>query len=119
MEKRDLRMYILVNKNLNMSVGKACGQVGHAVASYFYKSNDKNIDEYMSNEQKKIILACPQNRLEELEKEGYISIRDKGYTEIEPNSLTCVNYGIVDYSKVGDKCGYDVIPKWIRRLRLY
>jgi len=31
-----------------------------------------------------------------LEKEGFISIRDAGLTQLEPNTLTCINLGILD-----------------------
>ena len=115
----DYRMYILVNEDIKISKGKLAGQVGHAVMSYIYHKaikplqNDKQIeslDEYMI-EQKKIILKCPQWRLEELEEEGWHSvIRDKGYTQLEPNTLTCVNYGIMTPN---------ILPEWIKELKLY
>ena len=109
---RNLAMYILVNKDIEMGKGKTAGQVGHAVAVYFYKNQNTHsdlIDEYMNNQQKKIIVYCKQEKLEEYEKQGYITIRDNGLTELEPNTLTCVNYGILDK---------DNLPKEIRRLRL-
>ena len=43
-------------------------------------------------------------------KEGYVTIRDRGYTEVEPDSITAVNLGIYDKDKE--------IPKFISRLRL-
>ena len=103
--ERDLRMYILVNQDIEINKGKLAGQVGHAVASMFYnqlKYSDKLLPimrEYMEGSQKKIILYCPQSKLEELEREGYVAIRDEGWTDLEPNTLTCVNFGLVDYSK--------------------
>lgn len=111
----DLRMYILVNEDIKIGKGKLAGQVGHAVATYFYwnyrtEQQMKLITNYMDNEQKKIILKCPQSKLEELESEGYMVIRDKGYTQLEPNTLTCVNYGIWDAEKA---------PEWIKELKLY
>lgn len=106
----DLRMYILMNKDIELSKGKTCGQASHSVASYFYNRYDKElITNYMENQQKNIILACPQVKLEELESQGYISIRDNGLTELEPNTLTCVNLGIFDADK-------EEIPKWVKRL---
>lgn len=99
----DLRMYILVNKDIKINKGKLAGQVGHAVATMFYNQHKNTgkllpvMDEYMKK-QKKIILYCPQSKLEELEKEGYVTIRDKGYTDLEPNTLTCVNFGLIDKS---------------------
>ena len=104
-EEKDLRMYILVNQDIKINKGKLAGQVGHAVSSMLYnqfKTTGKLLpimEEYMENHQKKIILYCSQNKLEELEKEGYITIRDKGWTDLEPNTLTCVNLGLIDCNK--------------------
>lgn len=119
-------MYILVNQDLKISKGKLAGQVGHAVCSFLYRHFIRTyegdrvqlddallqpLDDYMCV-QKKIILACPQLRLEELEAAGYITIRDKGFTELEPNTLTCVNLGLYD------KAAHEV-PDWVQALKLY
>lgn len=117
----DYRMYILVNEDIKISKGKLAGQVGHAVATYFWKAFGdiqgragyeklQILKEYMNNAQKKIILKCSQLKLEELESEGFIVIRDKGYTQLEPNTLTCVNYGIMTP---------EAAPDWIKELKLY
>jgi len=93
-------MYILVNEDVKISKGKLAVQVGHAVATYFYNvflkldSIPRWLKDYMSNYQKKIILYCPQYKLEELENLGYITIRDAGFTELEPDTLTCVCIGL-------------------------
>lgn len=76
---KDLRMYILVNQDIKINKGKLAGQVGHAVATMFYnqcKTMGKIFpitEEYMENDQKKIILYCPQEKLEELERRIYNS----------------------------------------------
>lgn len=119
----DYRMYILVNEDIKISKGKLAGQVGHAVASYIYKYmrldvSHKALEEYMydlikdymNGEQKKIILKCPQSKLEDLEKQGHVRVRDKGYTQLEPNTLTCINYGIMTP---------ETAPDWIKELKLY
>lgn len=109
------KLYILVNDDIEISKGKLAGQVGHAVNELIYDcfKNDTHIfyiiDDYMENGQKKIILKCPQRKLEELEVEGYIAIRDLGLTDLEPNTLTCVNLGIFDEENV---------PRFVKRLRL-
>ncbi|MCM3109919.1 aminoacyl-tRNA hydrolase [Lederbergia lenta] len=115
----DYRMYILVNEDIKISKGKLAGQVGHAVMGYIYHNAIKplqegkqieSLDDYMK-EQKKIILKCPQWRLEELEEQGcYTVIRDKGYTQLEPDTLTCVNIGILFP---------DNIAPWVKELKLY
>lgn len=111
----DLKMYILVNKDIPINKGKLAGQVGHAVASYFYKNRNNEyfnsiIGQYMKA-QKKIVLYASQSLLEELEHK-YITIRDNGITDLVPNTLTCVNIGIIDYDNFPEDL------KWLKRLRL-
>lgn len=118
-----LAMYILVNEDIKISKGKLAGQVGHAVSSWIYRycvktadfePFDENIDlfdKYMKDVQTKIILKCPQSILEELESLGHITIRDAGLTELEPNTLTCVNLGIFDRETN--------VPDWVKSLKLY
>jgi PTH2 family peptidyl-tRNA hydrolase len=99
-------MYILVNEELEMSKGKVAAQVGHAVNVLVYnmlKGREEEVallEEYMDGEIKKIILSAPERLLLQLEELGYCSIIDKGYTEIKPNSLTCVNLGIIDKNQL-------------------
>lgn len=109
----DLAMYILVNSDIKLGKGKGMGQVGHAVGVYHYKGNYSKelMDNYMNIRQTKVILQCPQAKLEELEKEGYIAIRDAGLTQLEPNTLTCVNLGIFDRD-LG-------VPEFVKELKLY
>lgn len=125
----DLAMYILVNKDVEIvkqdgtGAGKLGGQIGHAVSSFDYHKFIKNggnatieerkqYENYMEGTQKKILVRCSQRKLEELEKQGYITIRDRGLTMLEPNTLTCVNAGIFDRDR-------DEVPKWIKKLQLY
>jgi PTH2 family peptidyl-tRNA hydrolase len=112
----NLAMYILVNEDLHMGKGKIAGQVGHAVSVWFWNElqrdpNSQLAYDYMTTHQVKIILKCPQEKLEELEAAGFISIRDKGWTQLEPDSLTCVNLGIFDRDS-------DEIPDWLQQLKL-
>jgi PTH2 family peptidyl-tRNA hydrolase len=111
----DWKMYILVNQDIKIGKGKLAGQVGHAVASFMYNfALDYGVEEladYMENDQKKIILKCPQEKLEELEEGGYLAIRDKGYTQLEPDTLTCVNFGMYSWTE-------DDKPDWIKELKL-
>lgn len=112
-------MYILVNEDIKISKGKLPGQVGHAITSYLYYNYIKplengekvnSLEDYM-DAQKKIILKCPQSKLESLELSGdYIVIRDKGLTQLEPNTLTCVFFGIYFVED---------LPDWVKELKLY
>ena len=109
-------MYILVNKDIKISKGKLAGQVGHAVNVYIYNmmngtQQQKNIiEEYMEGDIKKIILYDTEHHLLQLEKKGHITIRDKGYTQLDPNTLTCVNLGIVAKE--------DIILNYLKDLKL-
>lgn len=120
-------MYILVNENIKIGKGKLAGQTAHASLTWLYRNFIKDysgnhieiteemqnfLDDYMEV-QKKIILKCPQSKLEELEKEQkYIVIRDKGLTQLEPNTLTCICIGIFDRD-------IDEVPEWVKELKLY
>lgn len=114
-----MKMYFIVNKDIEISKGKLSGQVGHASMSYLYsRMEDEDfklkLKDYMV-EQKKIILKGTENQIKKLEKDsidnnlGYITIRDLGYTELESGTLTCICVGI---------SGIDEIPKITKRLRL-
>ena len=58
-----------------------------------------------------VILQASEKDLLKWEKQGYVSVRDVGYTEVKENSITAINLGIYDKG--------EGIPKWIQRLRLY
>ena len=80
------RMLILVNQDLKISKEKLGVQIGHAVSTFMYyhyiremaagKDIKKELEElkvYMEEDnQGKILLACPERKLEELEKEGKV-----------------------------------------------
>lgn len=128
--KKDLALYILVNKDIEISKGKLPSQIGHAIFRYITSQKgkeDKNLEEYLKiddNKRKIIALSCPSSRLESLEQKGYPVQRDLGLTELLPNTLTTVCYGILDRNVYRDDrlnssevtCE---IPKWLKRLRLY
>lgn len=113
-------MYIVINEDLNMSPGKIGAHCAHAVFDYIYNKYCELIDEYgtfadfidifKDYGDTIIVLKAHEKDLLKWEKEGYIAVRDRGLTEIEPNSITAVNLGIYDK--------HEKIPKWIQRLRL-
>ena len=123
--EEELAMYILINEDIKISKGKLAGQTAHASMTWLYRNYIRQyngllvcnteekrefLDKYMEC-QKKIILKCPQSILEELEAtQNYITIRDKGLTELSPNTLTCVCVGVIDKHKA---------PDWIKNLKLY
>lgn len=114
---KDLVMYIVINKDLEMSTGKTAAQASHACTEYIvntFKENSeekkKLFDEWYYDCQKKIVLGAHYKDMQKLLKEHNVfPVYDLGLTEIEPNSLTAICLGIHDKSNV---------PNFIKRLRL-
>ena len=108
----NLAMYILVNRDIKIGKGKLAGQVGHAVELLYERElYQASMLKNYRKARKKILLSCSQDKLEELEKQGYVTVRDLGLTQLDSNTLTCVNFGILDR---------DVhVPRFIKQLKLY
>lgn len=120
-ENDDLRLYIVINKDIlnseMVSRGKEDAQVGHAVEIFtelLYNSISENpsilkiYKQYLKN-RKKIVLEADDKTCMKLDKLGYVTVRDYGLTEIPENSLTALCIGIL--SKNADL-------KEIKRLQL-
>lgn len=108
----EIVQYFVVNSELNMSAGKVAVQVAHVV-SIISDCNQQNITYWKwkkENNQKKIILRGKQKDLERLIDLGFYFIRDKGFTEIPADSLTCVGLPPMLKSEA---------QKYIKRLQLY
>lgn len=121
-------MYIVVNKDLNMSPGKIGAHTAHAVDAYYQSLIEEGLaNEYSyggcdwtkqfetpinfkKNGDTICVLQASQKEMLKFEEQGYIAIRDFGRTEVEPNSLTAINLGIYDKDQS--------VPKFIQRLRL-
>lgn len=121
-------MYIVVNKDLNMSPGKIGAHTAHAVFDYLYKETTEAMNNSLMDAQRELIentyemddfkeygdticiLKASEKDMLKFENQGYIAVRDMGRTEVRPNSLTAINLGIYDKDKE--------IPKFIQRLRL-
>ena len=106
--------YILVNKELNMGVGKIAGQVAHVqtildnrITNYKnHVANPSllNVPEdwpefikwyeswFLLGPQTKVILKAKEKDLLKAIEMGAFGIRDKGFTEIAPNSLTVAGF---------------------------
>lgn len=124
-KEEDVCLYLAVNKALDISTGKAGAQISHAVKNYMHNvintpRNPKNqrnyktilqydlmcskefeqalYEYYRINAQKTIVLAMKEKDLKKFEEKGYIVIRDNGLTEIPPNTLTAIAFGIVPKS---------------------
>ena len=92
-----MKLYFIVNYELNMSVGKIATQVSHCTTRFVLENHHTQEFKDWYNKgrsQTKIVLGGSQKLLEELELKGHISIRDNGLTEIVNGSLTCVCLGL-------------------------
>lgn len=91
------KLYILVNKDLKIGKGKFAGQSAHASWTYAIKStklSQENLIDLAGNENLIGYIYLSQETLENIEKtNSYITIRDKGLTQLQPNSLTCIVLG--------------------------
>ena len=107
-------MYIVVNKDLNMSPGKIGAHTAHAAFDYMYNHTidleNKFFDDFKLYGDVICVLQASQKEMLKFEKQGYVAVRDMGRTEVAPNSLTAINLGIYDKD--------EGIPKFIQRLRL-
>jgi len=106
------KMVIAVRVDVPMSVGKTAAQVAHAAVELVLKNYSKNkkvLDNWIYEGQKKVVVKV--NNLDELyliSKKAeelnvpYSIITDRGLTEIEPGTITCIGIG-PDEEKILDK----------------
>lgn len=96
-----LYMYLIINTDLNMSVGKIGGQIGHAVQYFmeYYNSiglfniNARcRVKKWNDNSDiAKITLAADTKQFNKIKKEyNPIVVIDKGHTEIQAGSETVI-----------------------------
>lgn len=103
-------MYIIVNSELEMSIGKIAAQVGHVIVNYMMQNGCANSN-WIDDGQPKIVLGADLKTMEELLQfpDTYCTY-DGGRTEIPPNSLTALCFAPMKRKDA---------PKEIRRLHLY
>ena len=93
---------IVVRTDLKISCPKLCVQVAHASIDSFLLSNECNKKDWYKEGQKKVILSVKseeeiyelETRANELNIKSSI-IQDLGYTELEPNTTTCIVFEIL------------------------
>lgn len=109
-------MYIIVRKDLGMSIGKLAAQCCHAVEA-LHELNDKafdnNLNEWKQNNRTKIVLSANESQWKKLKTEAvlysHIIVTDAGYTELNPNTETVIAFSPVRKS---------MRPKLLTRLQL-
>ena len=90
-------MCVLINSDIKIGKGKLAGQVSHSVGTFCYRGtySQDDMDFFINNNNIELIY-CNQSILEKLENtDKYITIRDKGLTQLEPNTLTTINLGFI------------------------
>ncbi len=97
------KQVIVVRRDVSMGRGKLAAQVAHAAVSTFYKTLIEKPEyayEWLREGQPKIVVKV--SNLDELMKVkkkadglGIINelIRDAGYTQVEPGTITCLGIG--------------------------
>ena len=110
MENKEYVMYIVVNKDLNMSRGKTSAQVAHACTTYLLENAYKKISEtekivpWYEDCQKQIILGAHEKEMNKLaQNEDVYVVHDCGLTEIPEGSLTAICLGVFEKDKVPNK----------------
>jgi len=96
-----MKMYVLVNKDLDMSVGKTAGQVAHSVVDYLdnikYEVEIQACHYWKDRcDQTKIILGVDTKTMKKYENHHLAyPVYDLGKTELEPHTLTCICMGVI------------------------
>lgn len=117
----EIVQYFVVNSELDISAGKVAAQVAHAatIITKDYLLNEQSLidsnciqtfNEWLENNQTKIILKAKEKDLLKLITQGFYYIHDLGKTEIPEGSLTVV--GLPPMWKSDAK-------QYVKRFRLY
>jgi peptidyl-tRNA hydrolase len=94
------RIYLVINSDLEMSVGKIASQVGHGVQyilEYYIKHPERiqEFRDYKSQGSTKIVLKAPQHKLLALHNQYpdiSFLVSDAGRTEIASGSITVLAF---------------------------
>ena len=93
---------VIITQDIEMSPGKIAAQVAHAAVECTLKSMEKKpklVKKWLREGQKKIIVKTNLEEMMELESMAHkmglqtTIIRDAGYTELEPGTLTAIAIG--------------------------
>lgn len=114
-----LKQYLLINKDIDMSMGKLAVQTAHASARFeravatgqelplFQK---ELYEKWLQDIETKIAVRAKPSLLEKLEAEGWIGVRDAGLSELTPGTLTVI---------ISPPLERELAPNWLRRLQQY
>ena len=101
-----MKQVILVRKDLKLSPGKLSAQVSHASVEAVLKSDKEKVNEWR-NFSKKVILKVKDEKellnfkkLADKEKLVTALIKDAGWTEVKPGTITCLAIGPDEDEKI-------------------
>ncbi len=106
------KQVIVVNADLKMGKGKVCAQVAHASLEAYLKVDKRLREAWRAEGAKKVVLKASGDELnalvEKVAREGvpFAIIRDRGLTQIPPNSLTAVALGPANEKKLDALTGH-------------
>lgn len=105
--KMDMKMVILMRKDLSLPKGKAAAQAAHAAVEAALRSDSDKVKEWRDEGQKKIILRVVDERelirkMQEAKDDGLQTalITDAGKTCIAPGTKTCCAIGPDSENKI-------------------
>ena len=115
-DRPELKMWLLVREDLEISKGKLAGQSGHAFMSAILQVSRDLVDRYLADNQPKIVVRVKNlDALLRSEREcqeiglNHALITDAGRTEFPEPTKTVMAVG---------PCYRDELPRYLQRLRL-
>lgn len=106
-----MKQVILVREDLGMSKGKCVAQGSHVSVLATRKAEKSKVDGWLESGGKKIVLSVDSAQelldiLDEVDNMPKAKIRDLGYTELEPNTLTAGAVGPGNEEKIDQYTGH-------------
>lgn len=115
-EINELRMYLIVRGDIEMPLGKAMGQAGHAFSTVLINTDKDLVRKYYDDNQTKIVLKCKNLLSLERAHEECLNLNlpcflvtDAGRTIFPEPTKTCMAIG---------PCYKTDLPKFIQKMQL-
>lgn len=85
---------VFINKDLDMSTGKTAAQVSHALMLYFMQATEDERETWLLSGCPVTLNEISAAKFDKLKNEdGVIAIRDAGFTEVDPGTITVIAFG--------------------------
>ena len=115
----ELKMWLVVRKDLEIPPGKLAAQAGHGFLSAYLEALTKNIDtnSYITHSQPKIVVSCKNELALSRSFAECVDLKlpcclviDEGRTVFFEPTKTVMAVG---------PCKFDELPKYVQKLQLY